>query len=90
MMHDSKNVLFAMAADFVNYSSRPVFLTGKAGTGKTTFLKYIKENTLKQTAVVAPTGVAAINAAALPYIHFSSYLLHPIYRDRRVLRPTRK
>ena len=65
MVHDAKNIMFSMAADFVNYSSRPVFLTGKAGTGKTTFLKYIKENTNKQTAVVAPTGVAAINAGGV-------------------------
>ena len=65
MIHDTKNVLFSMAADFINYSSHPVFLTGKAGTGKTTFLKYIKENTSKQTAVVAPTGVAAINAGGV-------------------------
>ena len=65
MVHDVNNTMFSMAADFVNYSSRPVFLTGKAGTGKTTFLKYIKENTNKQTAVVAPTGVAAINAGGV-------------------------
>ena len=57
--------MFSMAADFVSYSSHPVFLTGKAGTGKTTFLKYIKENTNKQTAVLAPTGVAAINAGGV-------------------------
>ncbi len=65
MTHDTKNLMFSMAADFVNYSSHPVFLTGKAGTGKTTFLKYIKEHTNKQTAVVAPTGVAAINAGGV-------------------------
>ncbi len=65
MIHDTKNIMFSIAADFVNYSSHPVFLTGKAGTGKTTFLKYIKEHTNKQTAVVAPTGVAAINAGGV-------------------------
>ncbi|MEP6711635.1 MAG: helix-turn-helix domain-containing protein [Ferruginibacter sp.] len=59
---DDENIIFRTAADFINNSSHPVFLTGKAGTGKTTFLKYIKENTSKNTAVVAPTGVAAINA----------------------------
>ncbi len=53
---------FKLAADLIYYSGRSVFLTGKAGTGKTTFLKYIKEHTTKQTAVTAPTGVAAINA----------------------------
>ncbi len=59
---DDENIVFKTAADFINNTNHPVFLTGKAGTGKTTFLKYIKENTAKNTAVVAPTGVAAINA----------------------------
>ena len=59
---DTSNTLFQLAADMVNHSSQNIFLTGKAGTGKTTFLKYIKENCGKQTAVIAPTGVAAINA----------------------------
>ncbi len=65
MTHDAENTLFLLAADFVNYSSRSIFLTGKAGTGKTTFLKYIRQHTNKQTAVVAPTGVAAINAGGV-------------------------
>jgi hypothetical protein len=59
---DDDNLIFKTAADFINNTNHPVFLTGKAGTGKTTFLKYIRENTSKNTAVVAPTGVAAINA----------------------------
>ncbi len=59
---DTSNTLFQLAADMVNHSSQNIFLTGKAGTGKTTFLKYIRENCGKQTAVIAPTGVAAINA----------------------------
>lgn len=62
---DSTNTLFNLAADLVNHTSRHVFITGKAGTGKTTFLKYIKETTQKNTVVVAPTGVAAINAAGV-------------------------
>ena len=59
---DSTNTLFTLATDLVNLTSRHIFLTGKAGTGKTTFLKYIRENCSKQMVVVAPTGVAAINA----------------------------
>jgi ATPase subunit of ABC transporter with duplicated ATPase domains len=59
---DSGNTIFTLATDLVNHTSRHLFLTGKAGTGKTTFLKYIRENCPKQMAVVAPTGVAAINA----------------------------
>jgi nucleoside-triphosphatase THEP1 len=50
------------AAQFINQTKRHVFLTGKAGTGKTTFLKYIIENTHKKSVIVAPTGIAAINA----------------------------
>ncbi len=62
---DGSNTLFKLAADFVNNTTRHIFLTGKAGTGKTTFLKYIKEHTRKNTVVVAPTGVAAINAGGV-------------------------
>lgn len=62
---DTSNTIFQLAADLVNQSSRNIFLTGKAGTGKTTFLKYIREICPKQMAVVAPTGVAAINAGGV-------------------------
>ncbi len=51
-----------LTADFINTTDRHIFLTGKAGTGKTTFLRYIVENTYKKTIVAAPTGIAAINA----------------------------
>ncbi len=53
---------FRLAVQFVTQTVQPIFLTGRAGTGKTTFLKYIRENGFKKMAVVAPTGVAAINA----------------------------
>jgi hypothetical protein len=56
------NEIFSLAADLVNFTDKHVFLTGKAGTGKTTFLKFIREHTHKNVAVAAPTGVAAINA----------------------------
>jgi hypothetical protein len=62
---DGTNIMFQLAADFVQKTNRHIFLTGKAGTGKTTFLKYIKEHTFKSTVVVAPTGVAAINAGGV-------------------------
>lgn len=51
-----------LAAQYVNNTNRSIFLTGKAGTGKTTFLKNIVENTYKNVVVAAPTGIAAINA----------------------------
>lgn len=54
-----------LAMQFINTTDRPVFLTGKAGTGKTTFLKSIVELTHKKTVVAAPTGIAAINAGGV-------------------------
>src|ERR1044072_3040706 len=62
---DSSNHLFQLAVRFVNQTNRHLFVTGKAGTGKTTFLKYIREYTFKKLAIVAPTGVAAINAGGV-------------------------
>ncbi len=59
---DLSNSIFQKAVSFVRDTNQNLFLTGKAGTGKTTFLKYIKTQTRKQCAIIAPTGVAAINA----------------------------
>ena len=59
---DKDNVEFNNAAEFIRHTDKLVYLTGKAGTGKTTFLKYIRETTDKNTVILAPTGVAAINA----------------------------
>jgi hypothetical protein len=59
---DETNVEFNYASDFVKHTDRLVYLTGKAGTGKTTFLKYLRDTTTKNTVILAPTGVAAINA----------------------------
>ncbi len=61
-MVTEQNTLFRLAAEYVQFTNENIFLTGKAGTGKTTFLRYIKENSGKECAIVAPTGVAAINA----------------------------
>lgn len=55
----------AMASRYVNGTSRHVFLTGRAGTGKTTFLHSITHRTHKNTVVAAPTGIAAINAGGV-------------------------
>ena len=65
MQVDADNPQFDRAVAVVNHTSRHLFLTGKAGTGKTTFLKYIRDHTFKKLAVVAPTGVAAINAGGM-------------------------
>jgi hypothetical protein len=59
------NEKLQLAHDFILHTNRNVFLTGKAGTGKTTFLHEIKQLTSKRLAVVAPTGVAAINAGGV-------------------------
>ncbi len=61
-MSFSTNPELELAYEFIQNTNRNIFLTGKAGTGKTTFLHRIKEESVKRLAVVAPTGVAAINA----------------------------
>jgi hypothetical protein len=79
MALENENHYFNLASEVVNFTACNLFLTGKAGTGKTTFLKFIKEQTQKNTVVVAPTGVAAINAGGvtmhsffqLPFVPFS-------------------
>lgn len=53
--------MFQRAFDLMNESGRHILLTGKAGTGKSTLLQYFRERTSKRVAVLAPTGVAAIN-----------------------------
>jgi DNA-directed RNA polymerase subunit F/energy-coupling factor transporter ATP-binding protein EcfA2 len=59
------NPQLELAFDFVQYTGQNLFLTGKAGTGKTTFLKNLKQLSPKRMVVVAPTGVAAINAGGV-------------------------
>jgi ATP-dependent exoDNAse (exonuclease V) alpha subunit len=59
---DEENAEFNHAVKLVLQTNDLIYLTGKAGSGKTTFLKYIKKITSKKTIVLAPTGVAALNA----------------------------
>ena len=65
------------AFDFVKYTNRNIFLTGKAGTGKTTFLRDLKKLSPKRMIVVAPTGVAAINAGGVTIHSFFQLPFHP-------------
>ncbi len=65
------------AWEFVERTGKSVFLTGKAGTGKTTFLKDVVENSRKRVVVVAPTGIAAINAGGATMHSFFQLPLHP-------------
>ena len=59
---DTENKEFFQVLDIVENTSKSIFLTGKAGTGKTTFLRHLCERNKKKMVVLAPTGVAAINA----------------------------
>lgn len=72
-MGTADNTIFSIAADFINNTSEHIFLTGRAGTGKTTFLKHIKATCKKNVVVVAPTGVAAINAGGTTIHSFFNY-----------------
>lgn len=65
------------AWEFVEHTGRSIFLTGKAGTGKTTFLRRIVEKSKKRLVVVAPTGVAAINAGGVTIHSFFQLPLSP-------------
>lgn len=65
MNRQIENGQLDLAFGFVQYTNRNIFLTGKAGTGKTTFLKNLKKVSPKRMIVVAPTGVAAINAGGV-------------------------
>jgi ATP-dependent exoDNAse (exonuclease V) alpha subunit len=78
---DNDNIQFKMAAAFVMETDQHLFLTGKAGTGKTTFLKYIRDNTSKPCAVVAPTGIAAINAGGETLHSFLQLPIGPYLPD---------
>jgi hypothetical protein len=80
---DHNNEMFQLATNLVNESNRNIFLTGKAGTGKTTFLRYIRKNCVKQIAVTAPTGVAAINAGGATLHSFFQLPLSPFIPEAR-------
>lgn len=72
-----ENQMQEYARLFASFTDENVFLTGKAGTGKTTFLHSLRETTMKQMAVVAPTGVAAINAGGTTIHSFFQLPLSP-------------
>jgi tRNA uridine 5-carbamoylmethylation protein Kti12 len=61
----TENTPLTIASEFVHHTNKNIFLTGKAGTGKTTFLHNLKKTLPKRMAIVAPTGVAAINAGGV-------------------------
>lgn len=73
-----------LAFEIINYTSKNLFLTGKAGTGKTTFLKKIIRETKKKVTVVAPTGIAAINAGGMTLHSFFQLSGRPFVPDYNV------
>ena len=92
---DLDNKEWQDALQIVNFTRRSLFLTGKAGTGKSTFLRYVAENTKKKHVILAPTGIAAINAGGATLHSFFRLPFHPLLPndtryDRRHIRETLK
>ena len=92
---DLDNKEWQDALQIVNFTRRSLFLTGKAGTGKSTFLRYVASNTKKKHVILAPTGIAAINAGGSTLHSFFRLPFHPLLPndrqfDRRHIRETLK
>lgn len=75
---DLDNKEWQDALQIINYTRRSLFLTGKAGTGKSTFLRYVSEHTKKKHVILAPTGIAAINAGGSTLHSFFRLPFHPL------------
>lgn len=80
-----KDTIFETAERYIRYTGKSVYLTGKAGTGKTTFLKYITQSISKRYVILAPTGVAAINAGGTTIHSFFQLPLCPYLPDVKEL-----
>lgn len=78
---DTSTPEFQAALNMIRFTHHSLFLTGKAGTGKSTFLRYVKENTKKKCVVLAPTGIAAINAGGVTLHSFFKLPFHPLAPD---------
>lgn len=78
---DTNNPEFQNALRLIQYTRQSVFLTGKAGTGKSTFLKHVCKVTKKKYVVLAPTGIAAINAGGSTLHSFFKLPFHPLLPD---------
>ena len=92
---DLQNKEWQDALQIVNFTRRSLFLTGKAGTGKSTFLRYVSEHTKKKHVILAPTGIAAINAGGATLHSFFKLPFHPLLPndtryDRRHIKETQK
>ena len=80
-MLDLDNPELQQALQIIQYTRRSLFLTGKAGTGKSTFLRHICANTKKKHIILAPTGIAAINAGGSTLHSFFKLPFHPLLPD---------
>ena len=80
-MLDLDNPELQQALQIIQYTRRSLFLTGKAGTGKSTFLRHICANTKKKHVILAPTGIAAINAGGSTLHSFFKLPFHPLLPD---------
>lgn len=78
---DLDNPEFQQALQIIQFTHRSLFLTGKAGTGKSTFLRYIASHTRKKNVILAPTGIAAINAGGATLHSFFKLPFHPLLPD---------
>lgn len=92
---DLDNKEWQNALQIINYTRRSLFLTGKAGTGKSTFLRYVSQHTKKKHVILAPTGIAAINAGGSTLHSFFKLPFHPLLPndsryDRRHIKETLK
>ena len=80
-MLDTDNKELQQALQIIEFTRRSLFLTGKAGTGKSTFLRHICANTKKKHIILAPTGIAAINAGGSTLHSFFKLPFHPLLPD---------
>lgn len=89
-VHIEINDDFERAIKLLNQSKKNLFITGKAGTGKSTLLQYFRENTKKQVAVLAPTGVAALNVKGQTIHSFFKFPPHITPETVKNLKSTKK
>jgi ABC-type transport system involved in cytochrome bd biosynthesis fused ATPase/permease subunit len=75
---DLDNIEFQTALDLIQETNQSFFLTGKAGTGKSTLLKHIVKTTSKNYILVAPTGIAAVNIGGVTIHSFFQFPLRPL------------
>ena len=83
---DLDNPELQKALQIIQFTHNSLFLTGKAGTGKSTFLRYISATTKKKHIILAPTGIAAINAGGSTLHSFFKLPFHPLVPMTPVIR----